>query len=122
MVNEVTVSDILSIHRILSDTFCFVSLVRDRDILNDIVDVQYTQQDLIGKIANMMVSFESNRPFIKGNKMMAFAVCDVLLIINGFRIKQENNEIKRQLLMLIKQKQFDVIHVEQWLRDVVERK
>jgi len=67
-----------------------------------------------------MESIVINHPFIDGNKRVAFAVTDVFLRINGFKIIEKPMRIYEKMTQLFENYQFDFIHVEAMLREIVK--
>jgi death-on-curing protein len=95
--------------------------VRD---LNGLESALYRPQtgyyaDIIAEAAALMESIVINHPFIDGNKRVAFAVTDVFLRINGFKIIEKPMRIHKKMILLFESYQFDFIHVEAMLREIV---
>jgi prophage maintenance system killer protein len=44
---------------------------------------------------------------------------DVFLRINGYRLNQKPDEIYNQMMQLFNEKQFDVEHLEVWLKGII---
>ena len=66
-----------------------------------------------------MESFAINHCFIDGNKRVAFAVADIFLRINGYRIDSTSPEIHKKMISLFDAKSFSLTELDKWLRGVV---
>ncbi|MGB1800693.1 MAG: type II toxin-antitoxin system death-on-curing family toxin [Gammaproteobacteria bacterium] len=76
-------------------------------------------ENIIQEAAALLESLAINHPFIDGNKRIAFAAMDVFLRINGYRLNQKPDEIYNQMMQLFNEKQFDVEHLEVWLKGII---
>ena len=117
-----TLNEVLEIHRILINRYGGASGIRD---LNGLESALYRPQtgyyaDTIAEAAALMESIVINHPFIDGNKRVAFAVTDVFLRINGFKIVEQPMRIHEKMMQLFETYQFDFIHVELMLREIVK--
>ncbi len=115
-------NEVLEIHRILINRYGGASGIRD---LNGLESALYRPQtgyyaDTIAEAAALMESIVINHPFIDGNKRVAFAVTDVFLRINGCKIVGKPMRIHEKMILLFENHQFDFIHVELMLREIVK--
>jgi death-on-curing protein len=115
-------NEVLEIHRILINRYGGASGIRD---LNGLESALYRPQtgyyaDTIAEAAALMESIVINHPFIDGNKRVAFAVTDVFLRLNGFKIVEQPMRIHEKMMQLFETYQFDFIHVELMLREIVK--
>lgn len=117
-----SLNEVLEIHRILINRYGGALGIRD---LNGLESALYRPQtgyyeDTIAEAAALMESIVINHPFIDGNKRVAFAVTDVFLRINGFKIVEQPMRIHEKMMQLFETYQFDFIHVELMLREIVK--
>jgi death-on-curing protein len=117
-----TLNEVLEIHRILINRYGGASGIRD---LNGLESALFRPQtgyysDTIAEVAALMESIVINHPFIDGNKRVAFAVTDVFLRINGCKIVEKPTRIHEKMILLFENHQFDFIHVELMLREIVK--
>lgn len=122
MTRYLTVDEVLEMHRILINRYGGALGVRD---LNNLESALYRPQigyytDTIAEAAALMESIVINHPFIDGNKRVAFAVTDVFLRINGFKIVEKPMRIHEKMIRLFENYQFDFIHVETMLREIIK--
>jgi death-on-curing protein len=117
-----SLNEVLEIHGILINRYGGALGIRD---LNGLESALYRPQsgyyaDAIAEAAALMESIVINHPFIDGNKRVAFAVTDVFLRINGFKIIEKPMRIHEKMIQLFERHQFDFIHVEAMLREIVK--
>jgi death-on-curing protein len=117
-----SLNEVLEIHGILINRYGGASGIRD---LNGLESALYRPQtgyyeDTIAEAAALMESIVINHPFIDGNKRVAFAVTDVFLRLNGFKIVEQPMRIHKKMMQLFETYQFDFIHVELMLREIVK--
>lgn len=91
MRDYLTSTEVLAIHDALIDKYGGNSGVRDMGAVEAAV---FRPQcgyyaDVAQEAAAIMESLLINRPFTDGNKRTAFAVCDVFLRMNGYRLKAD---------------------------------
>jgi death-on-curing protein len=117
-----SLNEVLEIHRILINRYGGALGIRD---LNGLESALFRQQtgyyaDTIAEAVALMESIVINHPFIDGNKRVAFAVTDVFLRINGFKIVEKPMQIHEKMMQLFESHQFDFIHVETMLHEIVK--
>jgi death-on-curing protein len=122
MTRYLTVDETLEMHRILINRYGGALGIRDR---NGLESALYRPQsgyysDIIAEAAALMESLVINHPFIDGNKRIAFAVPDVFLRINRFKIVEKPMRIHEKMIELLENQQFDFIHAEIMLREIVK--
>ncbi len=122
MTRYLTLDETLKMHCILINRYGGALGIRDK---NGLESALYRPQsgyyvDIIAEAAALMESLVINYPFIDGNKRIAFAVTDVFLRINGFKIVEKPMRIHEKMMQLFENQQFDFIHVEIMLREIVK--
>ena len=122
MTEYVTTADALFFHRQLIEQYGGAAGVRDVGALESALHRPQTgyYDSIIHEAAALLESLIQNHPFIDGNKRVAFAVMDVFLRINGYRITADSNSIHAFMLELFEQRTFDMEHVVPWLQTIVE--
>ena len=67
--------------------------------------------DIIEEAAALLESLLINRPFVDGNKRIAFAACDVFLRVNGHRLSASPAEMLKHMLhwIAVKENRYDEI-------------
>lgn len=121
MRDYLTLADVLSMHDVLMQRYGGASGVRD---MGAVESALYRPQsgyyeDIIQEAAALMESFAINHSFVDGNKRVAFAVTDVFLRINGYRITQSPMDIYEQMIEFFAQRTFNMEFLEPWLRGIV---
>lgn len=116
-----TLTEVLAMHTVLIDRYGGSHGVRD---MGAIEAALYRPQsgyyeDIIWEAAALFESLAINHPFIDGNKRIAFAATDVFLAMNGYRIQQKSDDIYAVMMQLFEAQQFDIAHLEKWLRKAV---
>ena len=77
--------------------------------------------NLIHEAAALLQSLVQNNPFVDGNKRTGFAVMDVFLRVNGYRLNADSMAIHAKLIQLLESQQFDFDHLVAWLTPIVEK-
>ena len=77
--------------------------------------------DLFKVTSIILRDFVQSRPFVDGNKRIAFALVDIVLRENGYRFNVGNDEIIEFLLSLAK-REIELEDVEEWLMKSVKSK
>jgi death-on-curing protein len=118
----VTTADALFFHRQLIEQYGGAAGVRDVGALESALHRPQTgyYESIIHEAAALLESLIQNHPFVDGNKRVAFAVMDVFLRINGYRLTQDNNSIHAFMMELFEQRSFDIEHVVPWLQRMVK--
>ena len=113
-----TVEDVVKLHTVLIQRYGGASGIRDQAALESALFRVHTgyYQDIVSEAAALMESLAINHPFIDGNKRIAFAVVDVFLRINGWRLKRASNRIYQEMIQMFDTGTFDMAHPEPWLR------
>jgi len=73
---------------------------------------------IIEEAAALLESLAVNHAFVDGNKRVAFAVTDVFLRINGYKVNSTSQKIHSELIRLFEAKKFDFKNLEKFLRKV----
>lgn len=122
MTEYVTTADALFFHRQLIEQYGGAAGVRDVGALESALHRPQTgyYESIIHEAAALLESLIQNHPFVDGNKRLAFAVMDVFLRINGYRMTQDSNSIHAFMMELFEQRSFDMEHVVPWLHRIVE--
>src|ERR1700761_7317418 len=110
MTEYVTTVDVLFFHQQLIERYGGASGVRDAGALESALHRPQTgyYDTLIHEAAAQLEGLIQNHPFMDGNKRSAFAVADVFLRINGYRITANSTAIYEHLIRLIEQRSFDM--------------
>jgi death-on-curing protein len=113
-----TVADLIGIHAISIKRYGGMAGLRDAAALESAAFRPQTgyYQDIVAEAAALMESLAINHPFVDGNKRVAFAATDTFLRINGWRLRRSPNLIYREMLHLLETGNFDLSHIEPWLR------
>jgi len=72
--------------------------------------------DLLAEASALFESLAMTRPFLDGNKRVAFGCVDVFLRVNGWRIHARPLAIHKWMVRMIAAGTFDLAHIEPWLR------
>jgi death on curing protein len=118
----IATADALFFHRQLIEQYGGAAGVRDVGALESALHRPQTgyYDSIIHEAAALLESLIQNHPFVDGNKRVAFAVTDVFLRINGYRITAHSDSIHAFMMQLFEQHTFDMEHVVPWLQTIVE--
>lgn len=121
MTEYITTADALFFHRKLIEQHGGAPGVRDVGALESALHRPQTgyYESIVHEAAALLESLVQNHPFIDGNKRVAFAVMDVFLRINGYRLIADNDSIHAFLMNLFEQRSFDMEHIVPWLQEIV---
>ncbi|WP_413207344.1 type II toxin-antitoxin system death-on-curing family toxin [Rhodospirillum sp. A1_3_36] len=72
--------------------------------------------DLIAEAAALWESLTQNHPFVDGNKRVGFAATYTFLMINGFRLTVDHEEVFTFMSARFETKTFNFDHLAPWLR------
>jgi death-on-curing protein len=116
-----TVVDVLALHALLIKRYGGASGIRDRGALEAALFRPQSgyYSDTIAEAAALFESLAINHPFVDGNKRIAFAVTDVFLRMNGYRIHSQPMAIYADMMQMFDTGTFNMAHVEPWLRTLV---
>lgn len=116
-----TVVDALTLHDVLIQRYGGSAGIRDIGALESALFRPQTgyYDNTIAEAAALLESLAINHPFIDGNKRIAFAVADVFLRINGYRIISQPMAIYADMMQMFESGTFDIAHLEPWLRRMV---
>jgi death on curing protein len=117
-----TVADVLCMHTILMQRYGGTPGVRDPGALEAALYRPQTgyYKDIVAEAAALLESLAINHPFVDGNKRIAYAVADVFLRINGWRLKREPMKIHAEMIQMFESGTFNIAHLEPWLRSFVQ--
>ena len=123
MTEYVTAADALFFHQLLIERYGGASGLRDAGALEAALHRPQTgyYDTLIHEAAALLESLVQNHPFVDGNKRVAFAVTDVFLRINGYRITADSQAIFGTLMKFFDDRTLDLDHLVPWLERIVER-
>lgn len=123
MTEYVTTADALFFHKQLIERYGGASGVRDIGALEAALHRPQTgyYESIIQEAAALLESLIQNHPFVDGNKRVAFAVMDVFLRINGYRITADSHTIHAAMMEFFEQRTFDLEHLVPWLLGIVEQ-
>jgi death-on-curing protein len=118
----IATADALFFHRQLIEQYGGAAGVRDVGALESALHRPQTgyYDSIVHEAAALLESLIQNHPFVDGNKRVAFAVTDVFLRINGYRITANSDSIHAFMMQLFEQRTFDMEHVVPWLQTIVE--
>jgi death-on-curing protein len=121
MTHFITADEVVMMHEILIQKFGGSRGLRDR---NQLEAALFRPQsgyypDTINQAAALFESLLMNHPFVDGNKRVAFAVTDVFLRLNGYRLKTQSREAYSMIIGFIKSASFKTNDVDQWLRGII---
>ena len=124
MTQYVTTADALFFHKKLIEHYGGATGIRDGGALESALHRPQTgyYNTTIHEAAALVESLIQNHPFIDGNKRVAFAVVDVFLRINGYRITADSMDIYNHMLNLFETRSLDMEHLVPWLHKIVERR
>lgn len=116
--------EVLAIHRTLLDRFGGPPGVRDAGLLESALHRPATgyYADLAEMAAALFESLLMNRPFVDGNKRVAFLATDVFLRLNGWRLRVDADEAHAFLIGLLERGECDFQHLVPWIRSVIVRR
>ena len=113
-----TVADVLGMHTVLLQRYGGAPGVRDPGALEAALYRPQTgyYEDIVAEASALMESLAVDHPFLDGNKRIAFAATDVFLRIIGWQLKRPPTQIYDEMMRLFEAGQFDIAHLEPWLR------
>lgn len=122
MTEYVTTADALFFHQLLIERYGGASGLRDAGALESALHRPQTgyYDTLLHEAAALLESLVQNHPFVDGNKRVAFAVTDVFLRINGYRINAGSQAVYAKLMKFFDDQTFDLEHLAPWLESIVE--
>lgn len=122
MTRYITVAEALFFHRQLVSRYGGADGVRDLGGLEAALHRPQSgyYNTLVHEAAALFESLVINHPFVDGNKRVAFAVVDVFLRINGYRITADPASIHAKMMELFATQTFDMAHLTPWLSQIVE--
>lgn len=124
MRDYLTLADVLAIHTESIRIYGGADGVRD---LGAIEAALFRPQsgyyaDIIEEAAALMESLLINHPFVDGNKRVAFAVCHIFIIINGYTLSAEPPWFYKRMMQWLYEKDRRFEYIAQDLRNcIVER-
>src|SRR5215475_5099027 len=121
MTEYLTTADALFFHKYLIERYDGAPGVRDVGALESALHRPQTgyYETLIQEAASLCESLVQNHPFVDGNKRLAFAVVDVFLRINGYKIAASSAAIYAQVMKLLRDGRFNMEHLTPWLLGIV---
>ena len=116
-----TTVEVLAIHRILIKRYGGSNGIRDIGALESALFRPQSgyYMDTVAEAAALFESLAINHPFVDGNKRIAFAVADVFLRINGYRINSQPMVIYSDMMKMFETETFNMDYIEPWLRKLV---
>jgi len=116
-----TTADALFFHEELIKRYGGSHGIRDLGALESALHRPQTgyYNSVVQEAAALLESLVQNHPFVDGNKRVAFAVMDVYLRINGYRITADSESIYTTMVTFMEQRQFDMVHLVPWLEAIV---
>lgn len=122
-VRFLTVDEVLAIHARLIEVFGGPAGIRDAGLLESALYRPRTgyYDDLSAMAAALFESLLMNRPFIDGNKRVAFFATDVFLRLNGWRLDVDADEAHALITGLLERRECDFAHLLPWIRQACAR-
>ena len=119
MHDYLTFADALALHDVLIRRYAGASGLRDPGALEAALFRPQTgyYDDVISEAAALMESLAVNHPFVDGNKRIAFAVTDIFLRINGWRLQRPSMQIHQEMIGFFEAGHFEYREIEAWLRE-----
>lgn len=119
--DQVTVSEALAMHTVLIQRYGGAEGLRDAGALESALSRPQTgyYEDIIEEAAALLESLAINHPCVDGNKRIAFAVTDVFLRINGYRIRWDPMVIHSDMMRFFDSGSFKWGQLASWLRNMV---
>lgn len=113
-----TLADVLAIHDDQISTYGGATGLRDPGQLEAALFRPQTgyYKDVISAAAALWESLSQNHPFVDGNKRTAFASMYAFLVINGFDLSADADEIWSFMSKLYENGNFSFDVLEPWLR------
>lgn len=122
MTKYLKIVEVVAIHHILIERYCGSHGIRDPGALDAALyrPASGYYDDIVSEAAALWESLTVNHPFVDGNKRTGFAVTDIFLSVNGYRITADSNEIWKFMNGLFRNNRFEFKHLEPWLRKNTE--
>ena len=119
MRDYLTFADALALHEVLIRRYGGASGLRDPGALESALFRPQSgyYDDVISEAAALMESVAVNHPFVDGNKRIAFAVADVFLRINGWRLQRPSAQIHQEMIGFFEAGCFEYRDIGAWLRE-----
>ena len=117
-IHYLTVAEVITIHAILLKTYGGPEGVRDPGALEAALYRPQTGYygGVIEQAAALVESLAMNHPFVDGNKRASFAVMDIFLRINGYRIDASPKSIEVWMMKRFETSSFDFENWVAWLK------
>ena len=117
-----SLDDVLEFHAVQLELFGGAPGVRDMGLVEMGLFRPQTgyYKDILEEAAALWESFIQNHPFIDGNKRTAFAVMHVFLIMNGYEIMAEPDDIIDFIYGLFDQNAVTFNNLDGWLRENIQ--
>ena len=121
MTHFITTDEVVMMHEILIQKFRGTPGLRDRNQLKAALLCPQSGYylDTINPAAALFQSLLRNHPFVDGNKRVAFAVTDVFLRLNGYRLKTLSKEAYPIIIGFLKNTSLQTQDIDRWLRAIV---
>jgi death on curing protein len=117
----VATADALFFHQQLIEHYGGATAIRDAGALESALHRPQTgyYDTLLHEAAALLESLVQSHPFVDGNKLVAFAVVDVFLRINGYTIAADSALIYEHVIKLFEERTIDMEHLVPWLQSIV---
>lgn len=118
-----TVDEVVAIHERLIEVFGGPPGLRDPGLLESALYRPRTgyYKDLSAMAAAIFESLLMSRPFVDGNKRVAFFATDVFLRLNGWKLEVHDDEAHRFIIRLLERGECDFAHLLPSIRQVAAR-
>lgn len=117
-VRHLTLNEVLVIHERLIEIFGGPPGIHDLGLAESALYRPRTghYRDLAEMAAALFESLVMNRPFVGGNKRVAFLATDVFLRLNGWRLVVDADEADAFVIGLLEDGRCDLAHLLPWIR------
>jgi len=118
MSEHLTIVEVMRIHSDLTARYGGAAGLRDPGLLGAALHRPQTgyYADVVQEAAALWDSLSQSRPFMDGNKRVAFAAADVFLRLNGRVITAEPAQVSTDLSRLYETGEFGFQSLDRWLR------
>lgn len=90
---------VLTLHKSLIEIYGGSYGIRDEGLLDSALEMprsgfgdEYFHKTIFDKASAYLFHLVKNHPFIDGNKRIGFGCMDTFLLVNGYRLKEENEK------------------------------
>lgn len=121
---DLTVGEVLQIHRQLIDTYGGTHGLRDKAGLESAVfrpQIGY-YNNIAEEAAALMESLANNHPFLDGNKRIAFAAAHTFLVVNGYDLEVAPQAASEFVMRSLEKGEVRFEAILQWIHEHIREK